>query len=122
MVRWVIVLGAVVAGVVLLAAPDQERPLAVVGHTGVSVPGQPATTAATPVPTTATPAPKPTVVTSRSSTVVTSSSGGVTVVNEGSALASTGGNTVIGAPDGATVVNGPVTAVGNASEVRVSRP
>ena len=56
----------------------------------------------------------------RSSTVVRSGAGRVTVVNEGSGWASTGGNTVFGPPD-AHVSNGPVSAVGSSSEVRVSR-
>lgn len=115
----------VIAALAALGTPADERPLAVVGHTGVTGVSLPPPTAAAPepVPTTAAGrSPEPAVVTSRSSTVVTSPSGGVTVVNEGSAAASTGGNTVLGAPGGATVVNGPVTAVGNASQVRISQP
>jgi hypothetical protein len=117
-VRWVIVLALVVAGALLLAAPDEERPLAVVGRTGAtSLPA----TAAAPPSTSPPPTTKPAVATpNRSSTAVRHEAGGVTVTNEGSARASTGGNTVVGAPDGASVVNGPVTAVGNASEVRIT--
>lgn len=82
-----------------------------------------------PPPTAAGPAAPPVVqaTASQSSTVIETDGGrSVTIVNSGSAVASTGGNTVIGSdqPGGhATVVNGPVTAVGNSSDVRViSRP
>ncbi len=105
--------GAVVA-LALLGVPEEQHPVAVVGHTGP--PETSTTMTVTTVPPTPTTPKAPVVAVSRSSTVVRTDAGGVTVVNEGSAVASTGGNTVIGPPD-ATVVNGPATAVGN-----VSRP
>ena len=123
MVRRALVLALVMADAMLgivLAAPDEDQPLAVVGHTGVSV--APSTTLPVlPTVRAVLPATTPTsattrVVASRSSTVVQGGGGTVAVVNEGSAVASTGGNTVIGPPD-ARVTNGPATAVGN-----VSRP
>ena len=124
--RRAVLLGALVTLAVLAltvrAAPEEDRPVALVGHAGAPAPPSTTTppvptTAMIPVPTTA----KPTAAASRSSTVVRSDAGGrVTVVNEGSAVASTGGNTVIGPPD-ASMSNGPVSAVGNSSEVRVSR-
>ena len=119
-----VVLGLMAAGTVLavalLAAPEERRPVAVVGHTGVSV-TSPTTTETAVATTSTTGKARAVVAATRSTTVVRSDAGGITVVNEGSAVASTGGNTVIGPPD-ATVVNGAVSAVGNSSEVRVSRP
>ena len=116
----VLVAVVAVAALVLLRAPGGEQPVAVVGHRGLppqpSSTTVPAMTASTPTTTA-----KPTVVVAnRSRTVVRSDAGGVTVVNEGSAVAGTGGNTVIGPPH-ASVSNGPVSAVGNSAEVRVSR-
>ena len=108
-----LVLGLVVVVGVALAVPDDDRPVADVGHTDTS------TTAPAPAPdpvttTTTTPATR-TVVSTRSTPVVRTDPGGeVTIVNEGSAVANTGGNTVIGPPD-ATVVRGPATAIGNLS-------
>ena len=125
-VRRALILAVAVAvatlGLTVLAGSSADRPVAVVGHTGPPM-GEVTTTA--PVPTTAevppaTVANTKVAVANRSSTVVRSDSGGVRVVNEGSAVASTGGNTVIGPPD-ASVSNGPVTAVGNSSEVRITR-
>ena len=110
--------GAAVGGA-LLAGTEHREPVAVVGHAG---PTSVEATTTSPVP----PSPAPTssvvspkVATGKSSSVVRSDARGVTIVNEGSAVASTGGNTVIGPPD-ASVSNGPVSAVGNASEVRVT--
>ena len=113
----VLVAVVAVAAVVLLRAPAGEQPVAVVGHRGA--PPQPSSTTVPGVAPTTTAEPA-VVVANRSRTVVRSDAGGVTVVNEGSAVASTGGNTVIGPPD-ASVSNGPVSAVGNSAEVRVSR-
>ena len=107
------------AAAVLLARPEPDRPVAVVGHTGAPEPvlTTTATPAPAPAPTTTT-KPKPKVAATRSTTVVRADAGGVTVVNEGSATASSGGNTVVGPPS-ATVNEGPVTAVGNSAEVRI---
>lgn len=111
-----------VLGGAALGVPEDDRPVAVVGHAGVTTP-PPSTTVPVPKtasapPTTAGPA---AAVATRATTVVRSDSAGVKVTNTGSAVASTGGNTVIGPPD-ARVSNGPVSAVGNASEVRITRP
>lgn len=115
------VLIVALSGLAALAVPDHDPPVAVVGHAGVTVP-PPSTTI--PVPTTATAPPttaKPAAdVATRSTTVVRSGSGGVNVTNSGSAVASTGGNTVIGPPD-ASVTKGPASAVGT-SEVRITPP
>ena len=107
---------AALIAVALLRSPEPDRPLAVTGHAGVE------TTSTTPAPAppapTTTTAPKPKVAATRSTTVVRTDAGGVTVVNEGSATASSGSNTVIGPPS-AQVNEGPVTAVGNAADVRI---
>jgi len=120
-----VAIGAIVAALALARQPDRVEPVAVVGHSQVLSPTTTLAPAAVPVPTpTPSPTPAPAAVAvaaSRSSTVVESGSGRVSVTNEGSAVASTGGNTVVG-PGSASVVNGPVSAVGNQSEVRVSRP
>jgi hypothetical protein len=119
----VVVAAAAFAALAFLRPSDDGAPVAVVGHTGIvqltSTTAAPVAAAPAPTPTTA---PQPKVVANRSSTVVHADAGSVTVVSSGEAVASTGGNTVLGTPDGASVVNGPVTAVGNSSEVRISRP
>jgi hypothetical protein len=131
-VRRALILAIAIVGAVAalsqLRTPQDDRPVAVVGHTGSSVP---VATAPAPVrppvlvsdttTTMVTVTSEPKVVTSRSSTVVESADGRVTVVHSGSASASTGGNTVVG-PGSASVVNGRVTAVGNSSEVRITGP
>lgn len=116
---------AALIAVALLRSPEPDRPLAVTGRAGVE--GTTTTAVPAPAPTTTTAA-KPTVAATRSTTVARSDAGGVTVVNSGSATASSGGNTVIGPPSaqgpsgpqsGVTVNEGPVTAVGNAADVRI---
>ncbi len=114
MIRRVLLVAAAVLAVAVLARPDEDRPLAVVGHAETTT----TATSTTKAPTTSTTAPGRTVVSTRSTTVVRSDGGSVTVVNEGSASASTGDNTVIGPPS-ATVNEGAVTAVGNSAEVRI---
>jgi hypothetical protein len=108
------------AAVAQLRAHEAARPVAVIGRAEASTTtvAAPATTA--PIPTTTTTVGQ-VVVANRSTTVVQAGGGRVSVTNEGSATASTGGNVAIG-PESATVVNGPVTAVGNSADVRVSRP
>lgn len=126
---------AVTAGLALLAVAlrpgaEPDRPVATVGHAGAEP--APTTTATppapAPAPATTTTAPTPRAAATRSTTVVRTDAGGVTVVNEGSASASSGNNTVIGPPSaqgpsgpqsGVTVTEGPVTAVGNAADVRI---
>ena len=112
--------GLALLAVALIASPEADRPVATVGQAGVDLT---TTTPAAPLPVpapapTTTTKPKPKAAATRSTTVVRSDAGGVTVVNEGSASASTGNNTVIGPPS-ATVNEGPVTAVGNAADVRI---
>lgn len=103
------------ATVALLAAgPEPDRPVAVVGHAGVET----TTTTPAPAPSITTTTAKPKVAATRSTTVVRADAGGVTVVNEGSATASSGNNTVVGRPS-AHVNEGPVTAIGNAADVRI---
>lgn len=136
--RTVLLVGALIVALVGVAAaaagllPGHEPadPIAVVGRSGpdaFTVP-QPAPARVDAPPTTAVvlaPA-AVTAVASQSSTVVVTGGGRVSVVSSGAAVASTGGNTVVGSnqPGGqASVVNGPVTAIGSSSDVQVlSRP
>jgi hypothetical protein len=119
---------AVAVAALLAGGTEADQPVAVVGHTG-AVEAVPATTTLpAPPPSTTTTKPPPRAAATRSTTVVRTDAGGVTVVNEGSASASSGNNTVIGPPSaqgpsgpqsGVTVNEGPVTAVGNAADVRI---
>lgn len=110
---------ALATAALLAGGGEPDRPVAVVGHAG-TVDAVPATTAIpppAPAPTTTT-TPKPKAAATRSTTVVRADAGGLTIVNEGSATASSGNNTVIG-PPAAHVDEAPVTAVGNAADVRI---
>jgi hypothetical protein len=111
---------AAVAVLVLRHAPQQDGSGAVLSGREPASAAVPTTTS----PTIPEPVPEPppsTILMEGSSEVVATDAGGVTIVNSGSASASTGGNTAVG-PDAGTVVTGPVSVVGNSSEVRISRP
>ena len=120
-VALVVVAAATVVGLAVGGAPERDVRFSVLTDVQPTLPAVVATTPPATVPETPAPPTAPKTSSEGSSEVVYSDDQGVKVVNSGTATASTGGNTVVG-PGSASVVNGPVSAVGNSSEVRVDRP